>query len=186
MNSDLDKKPHPRIIETERLLLRPFNLEDIDDVYELNSNKTVQEWTGDKILATKEEARNLIVNVSWSDYEKYGFGRYAVVYKPDQKLIGFSGLKYLPEIDQVDLGYRFLPEYWGKGIATESSMATLKDGFENIELKEIIAFAYLENGASCHVLGKVGFDKTKIAPYPGEKDDIQWFSLRREKFRANF
>ena len=66
----------------------------------------------------EEILEEIISEVFFEDYKKYGYGRLAVLYKPENKLIGFTGIKYLTEMGgESDLGYRFLPDYWGQGIA---------------------------------------------------------------------
>ena len=174
-------------LESERLIIRPFQLGDEIAMYELNSNPIVQKYTGDKIINSVEEAKNLLINIVFEDYKKHGYGRLAVIYKPDHKLIGFTGFKYLPELQETDLGYRFLPEYWGKGIATESSLMSLKYGFKKLGLNKIFGFSEIENIASTSVLNKVGFKNTKIAFYPGEenevgKEPVQWLELTKEDY----
>ncbi len=175
-------------LESERLLIRPFQMGDEIAMYELNSNPIVQKYTGDTLVKTVEQARDLLQNVVLKDYKKHGYGRLAVIYKPDNKLIGFTGIKYLPEAGgESDLGYRFLPEYWGKGIATESSKMSLEFGFNILNLKKIIGFTEIENEASTIVLLKMGFIITKIDFYPGEENDphkkpINWFELTKEDY----
>ena len=110
------------VLESERLLIRPFQLGDEQAMYALNSNPIVQKYTGDTLVKSVEQARDILQNIVLKDYKKYGYGRLAVLYKPENKLIGFTGIKYLPEMGgESDLGYRFLPDYWGQGIATETS-----------------------------------------------------------------
>jgi len=175
-------------LESERLLIRPFQLGDEVAMYELNSNPLVQKYTGDKMINSVKEAKTLLENVVFKDYQEHGYGRLAVIYKPDNKLIGFTGLKYLPETGgDSDLGYRFLTEYWGKGIATESSIMSLKYGFEDLNLEKIIGFTEIENIASTKVLQKMGFKITKIDYYPGEeneagKNPINWFELTKADY----
>jgi len=172
-------------LESDRLLIRPFKEGDEFDMYELNSNPLVQKYTGDKIITSVEQAKHLLKTVVFRDYETYGFGRLAVIYKPDDKLMGFTGFKYLPEISGADLGYRFLPKYWGKGIATESSIMSLDYGFNTLKRDMFLGFAEGENKASTQVLKKVGFNLTKIAPYPGEEDggDVEWYELTKEDYK---
>ena len=176
------------VLESERLLIRPFQMGDVKAMYELNSNPIVQKYTGDTLVKTIEQAKNILQNVVLEDYKEHGYGRLAVIYKPDNKLIGFTGIKYLPETGgESDLGYRFLPEYWGKGIATESSKMSLKFGFEKLKLKKIIGFTEIENIASTNVLLKMGFKITKTDFYPGEENDpskkpIQWLALTKEEY----
>ncbi len=172
-------------LESERLLIRPYQLGDEQALFEMNSNPIVQKYTGDTLLHTVEDAKNLLINVVFKDYKKHGYGRLAVIYKPDNKLIGFTGFKYLPEMNgETDLGYRFLPEYWKKGIATESAIMSLKYGFENLGLKTIYAFAETDNIGSVKIIRKLGFALLKIAPYPGEEDkkDVEWYTLTKEDY----
>ena len=171
-------------LESDRLLIRPFREDDEYAMFELNSNPLVQKYTGDIMISSVEQAKHLLETVVFREYEKYGFGRLAVVYKPDDKLIGFTGFKYLPEVSEADLGYRFLPEYWGKGIATESSLMSLDYGFNTLKRDMFLGFAEKENKASTHVLRKVGFLLTKIAPYPGEENgnDIEWYELTKKEY----
>ena len=172
------------ILETERLILRPFTMDDVDGVLEFSSNPETQKFTGDVMRTTKAEVENIIQNVWFSDYKKYGYGRFAVVHKQDNKVIGFSGIKYLPEMDATDLGYRFLPQYWGKGIATESCVPILKYAFQVHNLNEVIAFVEPENPASSAVLKKLGFSFKKSAPYPGEEDQgaVEWYTLTKKAY----
>ena len=78
------------MIETERLILRKFTLDDVDDFYEMNKDARMTEFTGDGGVQTKEVIRKRVEKNVIGDYEKYGYGRLAVVYKPDNKLIGFT------------------------------------------------------------------------------------------------
>ncbi len=175
-------------LESDRLLIRPFKVGDEEALFELNSNPKVQKYTGDVLIHSVEEAENLLHNVVLRDYENHGYGRLAVIYKPDNKLIGFTGMKYLEEAGgETDLGYRFLPEYWGKGIATESSRMSLDYAFKNLNLDKVIAFAEKENTASTNVLLKVGFQITKEDYYPGEENDphkvpLYWLTLKKEEY----
>ncbi len=74
----------------------------------------------------------------------------------DGTFLGWCGLKYFPETDEVDLGYRFMKKYWGKGYATESSRACLNYGFHELKLKRIMAKAMPENKDSLKVMQKLG------------------------------
>ena len=71
-------------------------------------------------------------------------------------MVGFCGLKYLTDLKEVDVGYRFLPEYWGRGLATEACAASLEFGFNTLGLDQIIGLVLPGNAASSRVLEKVG------------------------------
>ena len=148
-------------IETERLLIRPFKMEDIEPSYIMNLDAEVSKYTGDGGVVSKEEIKRRIVENVFVDYEKYGFGRLAVELKGENKFIGFTGLKYLEDMDEVDLGYRFMKEYWGKGIATESAKACVNLGFNNLGLKRMIAIVLPKNTGSIRVIEKLNFEFEK-------------------------
>ena len=162
------------LIETERLLLREITLDDKEELFNLHSDPEVQNYTGEPVVESIEEIEKAI----WTrinDYEKYGFGRWATVLKNGMKFVGWAGLAYLPEFDEIDLGYRFLPEYWGSGIATEASHAILTYGFNTLKLRKIIAIAVKENKASIRVMEKVGMEFDKFAPYEPGSEDAVWY-----------
>jgi len=170
------------ILTTERLIIRPFRLGDEEGVLRFSSDPEVQKYTGDIVRTTFEEVNKVITDVWLKDYATYGYGRFAVIDKVTNKIIGFNGIKFLPEIGIPDLGYRFVTSSWGKGIATESSRAILKYFFENFDVPEILGFVELENPASSAVLKKLGFQFKKLAPYPGETENIEWYSLTEENY----
>jgi RimJ/RimL family protein N-acetyltransferase len=160
------------LIETERLLLREFELDDAHDVLRFATNPEVTRYTGDAgLIETIDDARRLIVEVWHSDYRKHGFGRLAVVDKATNKVIGFCGLKYLEDLDAVDIGYRFLPEYWGRGIATEAAAAAMRHGHEILGLTDIIGLVMPDNLASHRVLKKLGMRQTEQISMP-ESDRV--------------
>jgi RimJ/RimL family protein N-acetyltransferase len=170
------------IIETKRIILRKFIEEDYKAVFEFSSNLEVQKYTGDEVLKSPNQAKKIITDIWFTDYKKYGYGRWAVVYKPENKVIGFAGLKYLPEFNETDIGFRFLPEYWGKGIATEASKEIIKYGFEVLKLEKIIGIAFPKNIASCKVLEKIGLNHYKVDSYDGDGGEYNWYQLKRENY----
>lgn len=145
-------------IETERLIIRPFIEADIAPSYEMNLNANVSKYTGDGGVVSLEEIERRITQNVFGDYERYGYGRLAVVWKANNEFIGFTGLKYLEDYQAADLGYRFREAYWGRGIATEAGRASLALGFGELGLDRMIAMAFPTNTASVHVLQKLGFD----------------------------
>ncbi len=173
------------LIETERLLLREITLEDKDDMFTLHSDPKVQKYTGEPPIRTLEEMEEAI-KARHDNYGRYGYGRWATFLKDEMTFVGWAGLAYLPEFDEIDLGYRFIPRFWGLGIATEVSHAILEYGFETLELQRIIAIAMKENKASIRVMEKLGFEFEKYAPYDPEAEDVAWYGMNRELyFRKN-
>ena len=150
-----------RVIETERLILRLHTIEDVEASYQMNLDENVSAFTGDGGVVSHEEIERRIREDVLGDYEKHGFGRFAVVEKSSGEFIGFAGLKYLEDLDEVDLGYRFIFSKWGKGYATEASKACVDFGFNELNLKKIIAFVLPDNIGSVRVLEKLGFEYEK-------------------------
>ena len=144
-------------IETERLILRPHTLEDIVPSYHMNLDADVSKYTGDGGVVSLLEIERRIKKDVMGDYTKHGFGRFAVELKSEKKFIGFAGLKYLEDLKEVDLGYRLIKAYWGRGYATEASRASIEFGFNDLNLESIIAMVLPANTASINVLQKLGF-----------------------------
>ncbi|MFT5820809.1 MAG: ribosomal-protein-alanine N-acetyltransferase [Crocinitomix sp.] len=148
-------------IETERLILRPFILDDIAPSNEMNLDARVSKFTGDGGIVGEAEIERRIKENVMGDYAKYGYGRWAVELKGGKKFIGFAGLKFMADLNEVDLGYRLLFDYWGKGLATEAAKACLDYGFNTLQLKRIIATVLPDNIGSVRVLEKVGMQYEK-------------------------
>ncbi len=145
---------HRIILETTRLKLREITPDDAQIAYELNLDPEVVQYTGDVPFASVEDARKFLSN--YDHYRKYGFGRWAVISKADGDFLGWCGLKYTPEQDEHDIGYRFFKRHWNKGFATESSVACINYGFRELKLKTIVGRAMHANAASIKVLQKSG------------------------------
>lgn len=162
------------IIETERLILRELSMADVEDMLRLHSNQQVQKYTGEDTI-TSLEGIYLKIKEKTDEYEHHGYGRWATLLKDGLQFVGWAGLSYLPEFDEIDLGYRFLPEYWGLGIATEASHAILTYGFDTLNIRRIIAIAMPENKASIRVMEKLGMQFEKYAPYEAGEEDAVWY-----------
>lgn len=147
------------VLETERLILREVAIGDATDLYEMDSDPVVQRYTGDVIPASVQETAERIRN--YKDYALYGYGRWTTILKDTNEIIGWCGLKYLTDINETDLGYRWKQQHWGKGYATEAGRACLQYGFEKLGLEQIVAQVLEENKASVRVLEKLGMSYWK-------------------------
>ncbi len=150
-----------KTFETERLILREILLSDEDKLFQLDSNPEVLKFIGIPVVENIEQIRSLI-EMLHLQYRENGIGRWAVIEKESGLLIGWSGLKYCRDkinnhFDFYDLGYRFLPEFWGKGYATETSKYWLDYAFKTLNQKEVFATTNVNHQASKNVLQKVGF-----------------------------
>ena len=98
-------------------------------------------------------------------WTRHGFGPWVVIHQADQACIGHCGLKYWPESSDVEVFYALDKRYWGQGLATEGARASLRYGFETLQLERIIAAARLENRASRRVLEKLGMTYEGDMPF---------------------
>ena len=148
------------VLETSRLLLRRFTEADAPLVYRLNSDPEVLQYLHEPLLTDEAHAQKIIREIILPQYRQQ-LGRWAVHTKEDGEFIGWCGLKYRPELDEIDLGYRFRKASWGKGYATESSGRVLEFGFHELRLPAITGRAHVENIASIKVLEKIGMQYVK-------------------------
>jgi len=148
------------------------------------SDPEVQKYTGDQIIDSIG-AMERAIQVRIENYQKYGYGRWATFLKDGMQFIGWAGLAYLPEFDEIDLGYRFMTKYWGRGIATEASRAILDYAFDELKLSRIIAIAMKENKASIKVMEKVGMEFEKFAPYEPGGEDVVWYWCDKKMLAKN-
>jgi RimJ/RimL family protein N-acetyltransferase len=143
-------------IDTERLILRPFTLDDAEAWLPLISLPAVIRYTGDVPARSVDEARELLRTRPLRDYAVHGVGRMAVIEKATSPLVGYSGQKNMEDLQEVDIGYRFLPDCWGKGYATESAGVLMEQGRREHGFRRIVGMAHPDNAASIHVLEKLG------------------------------
>ncbi|HEX7902313.1 MAG TPA: GNAT family N-acetyltransferase [Chitinophagaceae bacterium] len=143
------------VFESDRLLFRLFTMDDAELVYGLNLDPEVTRYTHDPIH-TIENAAEVLEKTILPQYALYNHGRWAVHLKNDLSFIGWCGLKYRPELNEIDLGYRFIQAHWGKGYATEAAIACINYGFEKLNLARIVGRAEPGNIASVKVLEKCG------------------------------
>ena len=169
------KQPARFLIETDRLGLREFVEADAEAFHAFNSDPEVMRYTGEPLSESVDQARRAIRD--YPDYRRHGYGRWAVVWKAERCVIGFNGLKYLDDLREVDLGYRFRSDCWGHGFATESSLAVVRYGFERLGMSRIIGLVMPENVGSIHVLEKVGMHYEGTVEYCG--GSVQRWALDR-------
>ncbi|WP_297897038.1 GNAT family N-acetyltransferase [Shewanella sp.] len=159
------------ITQTERLIIRPFTAQDIDALYLMNSNAAMLKYIPTDPFTDREQAEVLFHNVILEDYLQRGFGRWAVEHKADKKVIGFCGPKFIPEFNEVELGYRYFPEYWGMGIGSEAAQATL-EMFPQFGIDKAIALILEGNLGSEGVAKRVGMHWREQNEFMGHRINI--------------
>lgn len=168
--------------QTKRFILRPFRLFDVDDFYEMEADPEVHKYIGKDPVKTKEEVAVLVQGVL-DQYKKNGIGRWAVEDKITGEVVGWSGIKLedkAREFSYYDVGYRLKKKHWGKGIATEVGLESVRYGFVEMQLDKIAGGAELEHDVSNHLLQKIGLKPTGIIQAYGK--DHYWFEISREEW----
>lgn len=154
-------------LETDRLIFRKFVREDADMIFELNSDDEVMKYTANRPFESLQAAQDFLH--SYDHYEKYDYGRWAINLKLNGEFIGWCGLRYNPEKDETDVGFRFFAHYWGNGYATESARAVISHGFEKYGLKKIIAVIREDNIQTHKIVRKLGMKFHKYFNENGHK-----------------
>jgi ribosomal-protein-alanine N-acetyltransferase len=165
-------------METENLYLRRFTLDDAEAYWPLVSMPEIIRYTGDQAQASIDDARRILGSHPLRDYATHGFGRMACIEISSGRLVGFSGLKFVAELNEVDIGYRFLPDCWGKGYATESARVLMQQGANEHGVERIVGVVQPENVASARVLKKLGLDFERELTLHGDTDPVHLYATR--------
>ena len=169
-------------IETDRLILRELRLSDLDKMFELDSNIEVHKYLGNKPVKTKEESLQILESIL-CQYKERGIGRWAAIEKLSNEFIGWSGLRLNTEYDMngftryYDVGYRLLPQFWGKGYATESGKAAVDYAFNAMKLPKLYATTEIGNEASHKALLKIGLKYVEDFYFEQENLDLRWYKI---------
>ncbi len=170
------------MLETFRLVLKVTTIQEASAMVELNSDPEVVRYTGDSALHSIQEAEAVIRDRLLSQYEKYRMGRFSV-YLKDGTYIGWCGLRFFPESNEVDLGYRLMKKFWGQGYASEASEVCLQYGFETLKLKRIMAKAMPENIGSLKVIQKMKMTFRGLNTDPNEPLGFITYDITAEEFQ---
>ncbi|RTY82069.1 N-acetyltransferase [Flavobacterium sp. LS1P28] len=168
------------ILETDRLILREMLFSDADALFEMDSNPKVHQYLWNKPLTDISEVHSYIELVR-AQYFRNNIGRFVVVLKETNELMGWAGLKYNTEmvnnkVHFYDIGYRLNEKFWGKGYASEASFAWLDYGFNVMKIKIMEAAAHTDNIASNRILKKIGLKMTE--QYLENGVSWNWYELK--------
>ncbi len=155
---------------TERLLLRPWRVEDREPFTRMNADPRVMRFFS-KCLTPEETGR--IADYIEGHFQQYGYGLFAAELRESGEFIGFIGLNH-PLFQAhftpcVEIGWRLNAAWWNRGLATEGAQAVLRYGFDELKLPEIVAFTVPGNVPSRRVMEKIGmgYDPAGDFEHPG-------------------
>lgn len=176
------------ILETPRLLLRPFEKSDAEELFDMDKNPNVHQYLWQNSVKDIEEVYAYI-EVVQKQYEERGIGRFSTILKETGELIGWTGIKFVNDLVEnrntnfYDYGYRLNEKFWNKGYASEATKAWFKHGFDVMKIETMHAYTHAENGASNHVLKKHGMQF--MEDYPDENGVTwKWWQLESTKYKV--
>jgi len=178
--------PYQIKIETPRLIMREFREEDAEALFEMESDVRVLTYLGMEPLKELHEIYPIIARVQ-KQYTDNGIGRWMMIEKSSGEAMGWTGLKLEPletngHSNYYDLGYRMIPRFWGKGYASESAIASVEFGFNDLLLERINGAADAENIASNRVLQKSGLKFIETFDYRNKPH--HWYEMTRSAWKT--
>ena len=164
-------------LETERLRLRPLTEEDARFMFELLNDPSFIRNIGDRKVRTLEGAKTYISDGPVASYAKNGFGLYLVELKESHEPMGICGLIRRNTLNDVDIGYAFLPKFWSKGYAFEAALAIKEYARDTIGLKRMVAVVDPENQSSIRLLEKLGMRFEKMVRLSADDIELILFAV---------
>ncbi|MCA9899898.1 MAG: GNAT family N-acetyltransferase [Anaerolineales bacterium] len=153
-------------IETGRLWLRPFTPQDAPTMHQILNGPDVLKYFPGPQTVTETQVERMIGRLL-AHWQEHGCGLWAVEQRTTGALLGRCGLQRITETNEVEIDFILDPASWGQGLATEAGQASLKFGFEQLNLAEVVGIVHPENLASQRVLQKLGMQFTAATEYFG-------------------
>jgi RimJ/RimL family protein N-acetyltransferase len=174
----------PRIVRllTERLALREFTRDDVDDLVALDGDPRVMRYIGDGSVGTRPLCEAGIDRVRARYAEDTGLGIWHASRRDDGAFVGWVSLKPCGDSADIEVGYRLMHYAWGRGYATELARAMVRRGFEEVSLDRVIGVTHPDNRVSQRVLTKVGMRDEGWGRYYGR--DLRLFAIDRPMWQA--
>ena len=163
------------VLETERLLLRQFTVEDAPFVLALLNEPSFLRYIGDKSVRDLEGARDYLLNGPMASYQRNGFGLYLMELKDSRAPIGMCGLLKREELPAPDIGFALLPDFWNQGFAFEAAAAVLQDARQRLNIQRLLAITSLDNESSIKLLERLGFRFEKVINLAPDRESLRLF-----------
>jgi RimJ/RimL family protein N-acetyltransferase len=165
-----------KVLETDRLVLRRMSVDDAEFELRLLNEPSFLRFIGDRGVRTLEDARAYILKGPVDMYERLGFGLYITELKEEGVPIGICGLVKRDFLEDVDIGFAFLPGFWGQGYAYESASAVMEHAKGALGLKRLVAITNPDNQSSIRLLEKLGFQFDRMIRATADGPEIRLFT----------
>jgi len=160
------------VLDTQRLVLRRLELADAGFILEITNDPDWLRHIGDRGIRSLDDARRYIIDGPCAMYERHGFGLYLVALRDGGTRIGLCGLVKRDWLDDVDIGFAFLPAFRGRGYALEAAAATLEYGRTTLGLHRVAAIVSPGNSDSLQLLGRLGLRLERMVLPPNETSQL--------------
>lgn len=157
-------------------MLRPFTEDDANFALELLNDPDWLRFIGDNGVRTLDDARAYLREGPMAMYARFGFGLLAVELKDGGQTVGMCGLIKRDGVDDVDLGFAFLPAFRARGLAREAASATLAHGHQQLAIPRIVAFTAPGNARSARLLAAIGMRPEGTATLPSSPEPLLLFA----------
>ena len=165
------------IVETRRLTIRALTLDDAGFIWELLNDDDFMKFIGDRGVRTVDDAVEYLKQGPLEMYDRLGFGLWCVELKATQTTIGICGILKREWLDDVDLGFAFLPDFRAKGYAFEASRAVIAHAIDTLGIQRLAAIVAPGNAKSESLLGRLGMRYRTMVRAPNAAADVQLFTI---------
>jgi len=164
------------VIETDRLILRHLTTDDAAFILALVNDPSWLRFIGDNGVRTLEDACNYIVRGPVAMYARVGFGLYLTALKEERTPLGICGLIKRDSLEDVDIGFAFLPQFRLQGYAYEAASAVLVYGKQVLGLQRIVAITSADNQRSANLLEKLGLHFERLITLANDVQELRLFA----------
>jgi RimJ/RimL family protein N-acetyltransferase len=165
-----------KVLETDRLTLRRISIEDAEFMLQLLNEPSFLRYIGDKGVRTIDDARKYILEGPIASYDRFGFGLYLTELKESRVPIGICGLLKRETLEDVDIGFALMPQFWKQGYALESATAIMAYARDVIGLSRLAAVTSPDNDNSISVLTKLGLEFQLLTKLADDAPEVKLFA----------
>jgi RimJ/RimL family protein N-acetyltransferase len=165
-----------KVLETERLVLRHLADGDAAFILRLLNEPSWLRFIGDRGVRTLDGARDYIARGPAASYERHGFGLYLVELRDGGTPAGICGLIKRDALEDADIGFAFLPEFWGRGYAHEAAAAVMEYTRDTLGLRRVVAVTDPDNGSSIRLLEKLGMSFAGMVRLSADDMELKLFA----------
>jgi RimJ/RimL family protein N-acetyltransferase len=179
---------YPESLQTERLSLRRWTLDDADAMDAVWRERDI--WTAIRPgLPFDPDAGRDMLDRHTGHWDRHGFGLWTVTVRPSDEIIGWVGPShpaFVPELaDRIEIGWTLRPSHWGRGIATEGGAVAIDAVFEHLDTDEVISLIHHTNARSVAVAERLGMRHARDVVHPALGENLRVYALSRSAWRSS-